>query len=181
MTKREYLNLLHHYLAPLPEAERHELMKDYEAHFTFGTQSGKTEAEIARELGEPLAIARETVGYDYIPLPPQPSARRDPARVVGVSIVMFFLSLFAIMIGAHLWAIFVAVCVLAAGCILSLAALFVEYQIYGGYETYKLYLALGMTGIGMLLAAVIPPMWRGWKAGTIRYVLWTTKTWKGRP
>jgi uncharacterized membrane protein len=61
MTKEHFLSMLDTELAPLPPEEREELMEDYRAHFMFGLQNGKTEAEIITELGDPHEIAQEAL------------------------------------------------------------------------------------------------------------------------
>lgn len=43
MNKEQFLMQLQGHLSVLPPEEYHELMEDYEAHFAFGLQSGKTE------------------------------------------------------------------------------------------------------------------------------------------
>ncbi len=60
-TKDQFLVRLESELAPLPPEEREELMEDYRSHFMFGLQNGKTEEEIAGELGDPREIAQEAL------------------------------------------------------------------------------------------------------------------------
>lgn len=49
-------------LLALPERERMEILEEYDAHFEFGKQQGRTEEEIARELGVPEELAMELLG-----------------------------------------------------------------------------------------------------------------------
>lgn len=67
MNKNEFIALLRAHLSVLPPEEQNELLEDYEAHFEFGLQSGKTEEEIVLELGEPAELAKEALGNRYIP------------------------------------------------------------------------------------------------------------------
>ncbi|MCM3700910.1 HAAS signaling domain-containing protein [Paenibacillus macerans] len=67
MNKNEFIALLRVHLSALPPEEQNELLEDYEAHFEFGLQSGKTEEEIVLELGEPAELAKEALGNRYIP------------------------------------------------------------------------------------------------------------------
>lgn len=67
MNKNEFIALLRAHLSALPPEEQNELLEDYEAHFEFGLQSGKTEEEIVLELGEPAELAKEALGNRYIP------------------------------------------------------------------------------------------------------------------
>jgi uncharacterized membrane protein len=181
MNKQEFIETLRHYLAPLPEEERNELLHDYEAHFIYGQQSGKTEAEIAKELGDPLALAREALGADFLPPPPWSPPRRDIPRFIGVSILLFFMNLmFAIPIGASIWAFFIALCALTITFVLAPVALVIETIMYGGFMPGKLFVAIGMTGIGMLLATAVRYIGKGLLFLTVRYGKWTYKTWRGR-
>ena len=181
MTRQEFMNQLYHYLAPLAENDRMALCSAYDARFAYELQAGRTEADIAAELGDPFAIAREAVGRMYAAMPARPEQRRDAPRMIGIGILLFFVNLVAIPFGAAMWSFFAAAAVAAAALLASLMLLFAETQIYGGYETYKLYVAFGMTGIGCLLAAAIPTLWKWISGGTLGFLNWNMRTWKGRP
>ncbi len=53
MTKDKFLQQLNVSLKRLSEKERADILKDYEEHFTFGLEEGKTEEEITASLGSP--------------------------------------------------------------------------------------------------------------------------------
>ncbi|HLG46445.1 MAG TPA: DUF1700 domain-containing protein [Reyranella sp.] len=59
MTQDEFLSILHERLRGLPEGEIEELMDDYASHFAEGMAEGRSEAEIAAALGDPVRLARE--------------------------------------------------------------------------------------------------------------------------
>lgn len=59
MTKAEFLQTLERELHKLNEHERKEILYDFEEHFAAGFEEGKTEDEIAQELGNPKMIAKE--------------------------------------------------------------------------------------------------------------------------
>lgn len=67
MTKAQFMTMLRMKLSMLPPEEYNELMEDYESHFAFGMQNGKTEEEIVAELGDPEELAKEALGSRYIP------------------------------------------------------------------------------------------------------------------
>lgn len=57
---REYFLLkLKYGLMSLPAEDRDEILAEYDAHFEFGKQQGRTEEEIAKELGDPEELAVE--------------------------------------------------------------------------------------------------------------------------
>ncbi|MGG1140449.1 HAAS signaling domain-containing protein [Bacillus mycoides] len=64
MTKDKFLQQLNASLKRLSEKERADILKDYEEHFTFGLEEGKTEEEITASLGSPAQIAKELLA-DY--------------------------------------------------------------------------------------------------------------------
>jgi uncharacterized membrane protein len=59
MTRAEFLDTLRRRLAGLPQSEIDELVGDYAAHFADGMSAGRSEAEIAEALGDPMRLARE--------------------------------------------------------------------------------------------------------------------------
>jgi len=59
MNKEDYLKELKKSLSFLPSNEREDILYDYEEHFQFGLEEGKTEEEIIRLLGSPNNIARQ--------------------------------------------------------------------------------------------------------------------------
>ncbi|WP_084509086.1 DUF4097 family beta strand repeat-containing protein [Paenibacillus assamensis] len=65
MNKQEYLALLRFYSQQLAPEVQSDLLSEVEAHFIYGEQQGKTEEQIAEELGDPIEIAKETVGPSY--------------------------------------------------------------------------------------------------------------------
>lgn len=181
MNKHEFIETLRHYLAPLPADERNELLRDYEAHFIYGQQSGKTEVEIARELGEPLALAREAVGADFLPPPPWIRPRRDIPRFIAVTIMLFFMNLMlAIPIGASIWAVFISLCATTLAFVLAPVAFVIETALYGQFLTGKMFFAIGMTGIGMLLSIAAFYLGKKLILITVQYGKWNYKTWRGR-
>ncbi|MCE5168344.1 DUF1700 domain-containing protein [Paenibacillus profundus] len=62
MHKEYFLLKLKLGLLPLPEEDRNEILAEYDAHFEFGKQQGRTEEEIAKELGDPEELAVELLG-----------------------------------------------------------------------------------------------------------------------
>lgn len=61
MNRIEFLSILSGQLTGFTEAEKREILCDYEEHFASGAAEGKTEEDICRRLGDPADIAREYV------------------------------------------------------------------------------------------------------------------------
>ncbi|WKA54241.1 DUF4097 family beta strand repeat-containing protein [Planococcus shixiaomingii] len=66
MTENHFLNELNQALARLPEEERKDILQDIQEYFANGRQDGKSEDDIASELGSPQAIAEELMeSYNF--------------------------------------------------------------------------------------------------------------------
>ncbi len=50
-----------HLLKDYLKKERADILKDYEEHFTFGLEEGKSEEEIVASLGSPAQIAKRVI------------------------------------------------------------------------------------------------------------------------
>ncbi|RKP47350.1 DUF1700 domain-containing protein [Cohnella endophytica] len=181
MNKQQFIDSLGHYFASLPEQDQLAILRDYEAHFQQGELEGKSEDQIAYELGHPLSVAKDALfvgsAYDFRPAPAKP----DYPRLIGVSIALFFLNvMFAIPVFASVWAAFVSVCAVALSGLLSPILLGFETAWYGDFTYHKLMFAAGMLGLGMLLAGGAYALGKLLGAVTIRYARWNYKTWRGR-
>lgn len=66
MNKMEFMRQLKSELSDFRKEERDEILYDYEEHFRIGEESGKSEEELIRELGNPRDIADQyrTSGED---------------------------------------------------------------------------------------------------------------------
>jgi uncharacterized membrane protein len=59
MTRAEFIARLKDGLVGLPTATATDIIADYETHFDDGLAAGRTEAEVAAALGDPVRLARE--------------------------------------------------------------------------------------------------------------------------
>jgi uncharacterized membrane protein len=66
MTKNEFIQKLEVELKSAPKETRLDIIADYEEHFEAGLSEGKTEAEIAKKLGDPVKIANEIKALEAI-------------------------------------------------------------------------------------------------------------------
>lgn len=178
MNKSEFISLLSSHLSALPPEERSELMEDYEAHFAFALQNGKTEEEIVRELGDPAELAQEALGNRVAPQHPlywfgdrpegqaagTPAAQAPAAQVPAaarpryrkaapaVYTGLFFLNLLMMPLLAALWAFGLSIALAAVAGIFSPAFLLLEYAFNGAFQPAKAFAVLTMVGLGIFLA-----------------------------
>ena len=59
MNKTEYMNRMRDLMENVDQDIVEEIMQDYEEHFSMGMKEGRTEEEIAAELGDPEEMAKE--------------------------------------------------------------------------------------------------------------------------
>ena len=94
MSKQEYLRLLDRYLTRVTPEERRDILDEYETHFISGKEAGKSEDEIAKELGNPKYIGREmsaTAAMDKAESSKNPNHVTNAVlAVMGLSILNFF-------------------------------------------------------------------------------------------
>ena len=64
--KEQFIKKLRGALKSLPESEIEDIISDYEEHFRAGKESGRSESEIAKSLGEPSSIAKQLVADHHI-------------------------------------------------------------------------------------------------------------------
>ena len=65
MTKYSFLNELDQLLQGLDEAERREVLEDYEEHFAFAKRADKSIKDVIASVGTPKEIAQELLGDDF--------------------------------------------------------------------------------------------------------------------
>lgn len=200
MNKSEFMSQLQAHLSALPPEEVNELMEDYESHFAFALQSGKTEAEIADELGDPAEIAKEALGnrfasqdpvYWFNPgtsaqNPPPPIAhghaavkRRSYFTTMMVCIGLFFLNLMVIPLLMSLWSVLVSLAASALAGILSPVLIALEYVTHGEFYPAKGFSTLVMVGFGILLFILSRYVFRGLLQISKSYLRWNVRTLKG--
>lgn len=93
MNQNEFLGRLRDELYGLPEEEIHDIIQDYKEHFQVGLSKGKSEAEIARELGNPRTIAKAFINSSDIPR--QRPVKRDNRlrNIIIIGLLVIFIGL----------------------------------------------------------------------------------------
>lgn len=205
MNKSEFLANLRAHLSVLPPEEQNELLEDYEAHFAFGLQSGRTEQEIVLELGDPAELAKEAIDNRFVPqkhvywfggaepaaapgaaIPPTGGypneagvQRRSAFASVMVYIGLFFINLIAVPLLLSFWAVVVSFAVSAAAGILSPLLLGLEYLWHGDIFKAKIFASIAYVGLGILLIVVTRYAYKGMLWLSIAYLRWNVRIAKG--
>ena len=160
MTKSEFLDTLRHRLAGIPQAEIDELIADYATHFADGMAAGRSEADIAAALGDPMRLARELraeAGFRRW------ETARTPANFFAVLfgflalIAVDFVFLLPLLGGLALFALIAGIVLLAlcvAGLVL-LAKLFhwdhgvFDHEVFAGHFLTRAFGGIGLLGFGI--------------------------------
>lgn len=204
MNKSEFLTLLHSHLSDLPPEERNELMEDYEAHFAFALQNGRSEADVILELGHPVELAKEALGnripqepvywfgpgspsYTHVPDPgPVPvtpvtpvAPHRGSFATAMVYTGLFFVDITIGPLLLALWSLWFGLAALAVGGLISPLALGMEYLWYGELNKAKAFAVLALVGIGILVSIVSKRAFKGVKNLTAGFWTWHTRTVRG--
>jgi len=154
MTKAEFLDTLRRRLAGLPPSEIDELVSDYAAYFADGMAAGRSEAEIAAALGDPMRLARELraeAGFRRW------ESARTPANFFAV--LFGFLALVAVdfvfllpLLGGLALFTFIAGFALLGLCVAGaviLLKLFSWDHAFTGHFLSRTFSGLGLMGVGV--------------------------------
>lgn len=154
MTRLEFLDTLRRRLAGLPPAEIDDLVGDYATHFADGRAAGRSEAEIAEALGDPLRLARELRAEAGLR---RWETARTPANFFAV--LFGFLALIAVdfvfllpLLGALVLFTFVAGVVALALCVagLALMARLLHWdQLFSLQSMARSFAGIGLLGFGI--------------------------------
>jgi uncharacterized membrane protein len=150
MTRLEFLDVLRQRLAGLPPDEIDELVGDYAAHFAEGLAAGRSEAQIADALGDPVRLARELRAEAGLR---RWESARTPSNFFGA--LLGFLALIAVdfifllpLLGGLALGALIAGLAMIGLCIAGLALAFRLFHFDHGLSMHYLTRVFG--GIGLL-------------------------------
>ncbi len=194
MTKERFLSELKGSLGRMPEAERREVVYDYEEHFRMGAAEGKSEEQIAQSLGNPRVIGK-SYAIDSLLEGSKDGGGLSAASVLravfaSISLTFFnvifilgpFLGLVGVLIG--LWATAVSLAVSGAAVILSpLVKLIVPGLIsLGGFHPALLFFAgIAVAGMGALACIGMVILSKLFVRGTAAYLRFNARIVTRRP
>ena len=180
MNKNEFLTSLDQALQRLSKEERRDILHDFEEHFTFGKEEGKTEAEIAASLGSIDKIASELLAAHEVE-EEVPETTNSTAKVVWTVIGLV---LFNVVIVAG--PLFGLLSILLGGWILSVAfiasPLFVLINFImlpASFTLFDLFFSIGLCGLGLLVGVLMYVASRGIVSLITRYVQFNIKLGRG--
>lgn len=182
MSRIEFLQNLEYYLRGIPEADKNEILYDYEEHFRIGLEQGKTEEEIARSLGDVRSIARQFRAQYTIREAESNSSTRNIMRAVLATVALGFFNLVVVLgpfiaLVALLISIFVlAVSLVAAGVGVLLSALlspvFPSFISFDTSYPFAIFTAVGVGCLGLLIFIGSCYIAKFFYTATLRYLRW---------
>ncbi|PEA53605.1 hypothetical protein CON64_17305 [Bacillus pseudomycoides] len=180
MTKEQFLRELSEHLKKLPEEERNDILYDYEEHFQFGIEEGKTEAEIIKALGSPKAIAKETLASHRLELVKHNPTPSNIARAIVAIIGLSFFNL-VVVLGPliAIGSLILSLWIVSAVCVFSPILLLTKIIFAQIFILSDVFVAIILFGIGLLLgiAAYYCTIW--FKTLFVKYASWNLKVIKG--
>jgi len=156
VTKQEFLDRLRQGLRGIPRTAGEEIMADMEGHFADGKADGRTEAEIAAALGDPVRLARELRADAGIK---QWEEKRSPSNaatavfaILGLGAIDFLI-LLPILFGLTIAAFVIFVAIIAV-FLAGFAVLMVSFVHSSSLGSAPHGLEGALTGLGLIAGAV---------------------------
>ena len=184
MTRDQFLSHLRKSLGNMPEADKEDIVYDYEEHFRIGLADGKSEEQIAESLGNPRVIGN-SYRIDAMLNVPNEGGGVTTASVfcavfASISLTIFnvifvlgpFFGLVGILFG--MWATAVALTLAGAAVVLSpilpgvMNAQFIANPLVNG--AFILFSGLGVAALGVLASIGMVVVTKWFFAGVAAYV-----------
>lgn len=196
MNKIEFLNILEMSLRDLKDGEKEEILYDYEEHFRIGEQSGKSEDELIKELGDPNNIANQyrTSNQQENNEVLKDKIEEDRPIIVPIiatcGLLLFnlififgpFMGIFASIMGLFVSAIGIIIAGIGVIFGVILLPFFPQYiSIPNGISGFAIILlGIGTVALGLLFLIGMCYVVKYFYKGTVKYINWNLKIIKGR-
>ncbi|HDR4562118.1 HAAS signaling domain-containing protein [Bacillus cereus] len=178
MNKNEFLEQLNSSLRNMPNAEKKDIISEYETHFISGKQDGKCEEEIARKLGNPKTIAKElNVSYSIINADNKRSFKNMITAlfsVMSLSILNFIFIIIAFFVLLFLLPILLAL-IIATPLLIISPILLIGLGFFKGFhqisysDVYNVFIAFCS---GLLISVISYQMVKHLYATLVKYLKW---------
>lgn len=183
MNKHQYLSELNRLLGRMSDADRNEILYDYEEHFRIGMENGKTEEEIAESLGDVKSVARQFLA-DYTVKQAETNASAGnifkaviAAGALGFFNLVFVLGPFIALIGVLIGLFASAFGLIIGGLGVLLGAVLLPvlpaFISLGGVDIgFLIFAAIGITALGLLFLIGDCYLSKFFYRGALRYLKW---------
>lgn len=181
MTKEQFLTKLESVLNKLPLDERQDILQDFEEHFAFGKEEGKTEEEISASLGSPQQIGKELLANYHIEKVEAAASTGNIFRAVWAVIGLGFFNL-VIVLGPFIALVAILAAGWVAGVTFTLAPILelINIAIYPfTFGWFNLFFSMVLSGLGLFITIGMYFATRAMMNGFVRYLKFNTRLVKG--
>ncbi|CAM3256355.1 DUF1700 domain-containing protein [Paenibacillus lupini] len=181
MNKHIFLQQLEHELKGIPAVERADVIHDYEEHFMFAIEAGKSEEEIASALGSPSQIAKELLANYHVKRATVSTSAGSIIRATWAVIGLSFFNL-VIVLGPAVGVAGVIVAGWASALALVLSPLLVIVNAVVHPSTFllfDLFFSLATCGLGIFLGMGMLYVSKLGKNASISYLKYNVSLVKG--
>ncbi|WP_442602197.1 HAAS signaling domain-containing protein [Paenibacillus sp. KN14-4R] len=179
MNKSQFMTILQYHLYAMPIHERKELLAEYDMHFQHGQQNGLSEPEIAYELGDPVELAREALGAQYINPDTIKPAEARVSRTIFTIIGQFFLNISVTPLLGSLWLVCLSLVLACVSLMTAPVLASLDFVINQYFSAGKLFISIACLGVGIIAIHYALKLTRLWTQILLQYFKWIGKTIKG--
>jgi len=182
MDKVRFIHQLRVHLRDLPEEEIAEIVSDYEEHFRFGMQEGRTEEELAKSLGDPSELAKEIRAVALVKKAEDTTSADNLIRAVVATIGLGLFNLIVVLVPFLLLVMILATLFLV-GIAFTLgtpAALLYAPAGFGVHPVAAVAFVIGFMALGLLIIIGDYYVARIFATMTVRYLKWNIAVIQGR-
>ncbi len=182
MNRDEFIGILRNELSGIPKEEIEDILYDYEEHFEIGIHKGKTEEEIAKELGNPKNIAKSyRASIKITEAEKNPNATNLFKAILAAMALGFFnlvvvLAPFIVIVALlfSLYAISVGFIIGGVGSFFgTITAPFFPHRVNIGMNSIaSISFGIGLTALGVLIMIGCFYLTKLLYNGTIKYLKW---------
>lgn len=152
MENNLFLGRLNNQLRKVPEADRKEMLYDFEEHFQIGLANGNSVEQITEELGDPKLIAKDLLADYHLSKAETDKTLSNILRAIFATISLSVFNLLFILIPVIvLFSVYFSFWILAISFLFSPIVIFV-WIFNGGIGVFDFFVALTMGSIGLLLS-----------------------------
>lgn len=181
MIKKQFLEELKKQLKKLPKQDQEEIIRDYDEYFQIAQLEGKQEHEVAQSLGTPKQLAKELIATYYIEEMQKSASFKNITQAVWAAVGSGFLNIVFILgpfiaIVATLAALWITASIFVVTPLVVLLNAAINIQLFTWFEFF---VALTISGVGILLLIGLYYITALFKKWTIHYLKFNVSIVKG--
>ena len=181
MNEEQFLAELEAGMKNIPPAERQEMLADFKEHFAMGKEAGKTEADIAADLGTPDKIAREMVAQYHLEKAETNATAGNVLRAVWAGIGLGFFNLVIVLgpligvLGVVFGGWVTGVTFIGSPILVVLSMLIIP----GANDVFDLFISIALSGLGIFIVIGMYYVTKWLVKGLIHYLKFNISLVKG--